>query len=65
MHDYVLSVAVYTENVVHIFEGLVGPLLQRLEHRLSDNERHLKQLREEKEQLKEELNKLRSPVKSR
>lgn len=57
---------VYTKNMVHIFEGLVGPLMQRLEHRLSDNERHLRQLREEKEQLKEELEKsmLHSPVKS-
>jgi len=52
--------------MVHIFEGLVGPLMQRLEHRLGDNERYLRQLREEKEQLKEELKKLtpRSPVKT-
>ena len=57
---------VYTKNMVHIFEGLVGPLMQRLEHRLGDNERYLKHLHEEKEHLKEELEKLklRSPVKS-
>ena len=52
--------------MVHIFEGLVGPLMQRLEHRLADNERYLRQLRAEKERLKEELekSKLRSPTKS-
>ena len=57
---------VYTKNMVHIFEGLVGPLMQRLEHRLGDNEQYLSHLCEEKEQLKEELEKLmlHSPVKS-
>jgi len=58
---------VYTKNMVNIFEGLAGPLMQRLEHRLADNERHLKHLCDEKEKLKEELEKatFRSPVKSR
>jgi len=57
---------VYTKNMVHIFEGLVGPLMQRLEHRLGDNERYRRHLCEEKERLKEELEKLmlHSPVKS-
>jgi len=51
--------------MVHIFEALVGPLMQRLEHRLGNNERYLTQLCEENTQLKEELkkSKLRSPVK--
>lgn len=63
VHVYVV---VYTKNLVHIFEGLVGPLIQRLEHRLGDNERYLRHLREEKERLKEELkkSKVHSPVKS-
>jgi len=68
-----LCAVVYTKNTVHILEGLVAPLMQRLEHRLGDNERCLKQLCEEKErlgeeieQIEEELEKLmrRSPVKS-
>jgi len=51
--------------MVHIFEGLVGPLMQRLEHRLSNNERYFTQLREENRKLNEELKNspLRSPVK--
>jgi len=51
--------------MVHTYEGLIGPLMQRLEHRLSDNGRHLMQLQEENKQLKEELkkSKLQSPVK--
>jgi len=43
--------------MVNIFEGLIGPLMQRLEHRLADNRRRLRHLREEKERLKEELEK--------
>ena len=39
----------------HIFEGLVGPLMQQLETRLSNNEQRLTALREEKERLKAEL----------
>jgi BRCA1/BRCA2-containing complex subunit 3 len=58
--------SVYTKNMVHIQEGLIGPLMQRLEHRLKDNERHLHTLRKEKEKLKAELKHsvLLSPVKS-
>ena len=47
-----MCAVVYTKNMVHIFEGLVGPLMQRTEHRITDNERYLRQLRDEKEELK-------------
>jgi len=63
-YSSLVFVAVYTKNAMHTYEGLVGPLIQRLEHRLSDLQRDLAQLSEENEQMKEELkkSKLRSPV---
>ena len=65
LHGTFVFVVVYTKNMVHTYEGLIGPLMQRLEHRLSDNGRHLTQLSEENKQLKDELRKSKhhSPVK--
>lgn len=61
------NASVYTDNIVHILAGLVGPLMQWLEDHLKDNERHLMALREEKDLLSSDLKHLTiltSPSKS-
>jgi len=54
-YSTVVCAVVYTKNMVHVFEGLVGPLMQRLEHRVGDNQRNFSHLCQEKERLSEDL----------